>query len=321
MSTISADGSDRIFRRATVDGKATVIIIPSASNTGRAEADAFFSIGRHLHNSGVPVPEIYDFDVSRGTVTVQDLGDTLFYDIAITLKKEKEWDRLESLYKKAVEILDLLQQRGTENFNTDWCFDTPEYTSQFAYEREALYFTDAFVKNKCRVAVDESIRRELQNICLMVDGFMSKKCLMHRDFQSRNLMIKDGTLYIIDFQGARMGYWGYDLASLLYDPYMDLPENIRVRLVEYFIDGHYLARQGIKADREELLAEFHVLALLRMLQALGAYGFLTVVRRRNFFEPFIKPALKNLETLLHSGYFKGAANLEALVSELRVSKF
>ncbi len=310
-STISADGSDRKFRRILFHGRTAVRIIPPDTEVGIREAHSFFHIGSHLFEAGLPVPEIYEFDQRTGTLTVEDLGDTLLYDAALPLRQDNRMPELVLLYQDAVSLLCDFQRLGTRHFDTRWCFDTPEYNSAFAWEREALYFLDSFLSKQCGMIPAESLIIELKRLCSLLDGQQAGFSLMHRDFQCRNIMVHKGKLRIIDFQGARSGPWGYDLASLVYDPYMDIPEDMRQELVEFYFDK----RRGEKSTRETK-AEFYVVALLRTLQALGAYAFLGIEKKKPFFTPFIKPALRNLHVLVHRECFSWLSELRLTVDLL-----
>jgi len=309
-SSISADGSDRQFKRVSFHGRAAVQILPSTSEAGIRESWSFFHIGTHLSRAGVPVPEIFYFDRDSGTLVVEDLGDTLFYHVIQSLKRHDRIPDLFHAYRDAVRLLIDFQRLSTPNFNTAWCFDTPLYNGDFAWEREALYFMDSFLEGFCGVMVSTSLRSELSGLCRRVDAAVSEPVLIHRDFQSRNIMIKHDRLRIIDFQGARLGPWGYDLASLLYDPYVDLPEEMRSRLLDLYLADAMGSFWSV--TRAEMMDEFYCAALLRTLQVLGAFSFLSREKRRSFFAPFIKPALKNLHVLVHKEVFSALSDLRAL---------
>ena len=312
LSPIRADGSDRKFERIMHNGKSAVRILPSDTEAGAREAHSFFRIGTHLFAAGLPVPAIYEFDRRSSAIVVEDLGDTLLYDAASRLKEFGHTSELVRIYKQAVRLLCDFQYLGTENFDTAWCYDTPVYDGNFAWEREAVYFMDSFLLKHCGIMASESLVKELKRLCAGVDEQRDMFCIMHRDFQSRNLMLHGGMLGIIDFQGARFGPWAYDLASLVYDPYIDLSEDMRTELVEFYLDY----RSANRKMREEMLRNFHFVALLRTLQVLGAFSFLSREKARPFFVPFINPALRNLNTLVHKECFSGFTSLRALCVSL-----
>ncbi len=310
-TTICADGSDRRFERIAFHGKSAVRILPPDTEAGIREAHSFFHIGTHLFKAGLPVPDIYDFDGHSGILIVEDLGDTLMYHAVLPLRHDDLIQKITALYKDAITLLCDFQWVGTRHFDTRWCFDTPEYNSGFAWEREATYFLDSFLVKHCGIVPEESMVSELKQLCSMVDEQRKTFCLMHRDFQSRNIMIQQGRLRIIDFQGARPGPWGYDLASLVFDPYMDLPEDIRQELV-----GFYFDKCGWEITREQMAEDFHVTALLRTLQVLGAFSFLSRERQKPFFIPFIEPAVRNLHYLAFRECFSHLTELRLLSTSL-----
>ncbi len=309
-ASISADGSDRRFKRVNFHGRPAVQIVPPATETGLLESRSFFQIGSHLFSAGVPVPEIFSFSKDSGTLVVEDLGDVLFHDVVRLLRERGRKADLCHVYRDAVGLLVDFQRQGTPHFDTAWCFDTSLYSGEFAWEREALYFLNSFLEAYCGIRPTAALKSELTWLCDRVDAAVSEPVLIHRDFQSRNIMIKHDRLRIIDFQGARLGPWGYDLASLLYDPYTDLPEEMRERLLDlYLADAMGGSRSVTKA---EMMAEFYCTALLRTLQVLGAFSFLSREKRRSFFVPFIRPALKNLLVLVHKEGFSALSDLRAL---------
>jgi aminoglycoside/choline kinase family phosphotransferase len=179
-------------------------------------------------------------------------------------------------------------------------------------ERETGYFLDAFIRGYLGKKVDtENLASEF---LILADTALadSEMVLMHRDFQSRNIMIKTGWPRLIDFQGARLGPPGYDLASLLYDPYADLESGQRNALCEYYVERRLAAQEDF--DEKRLLKGLPYLAACRLLQALGAFGFLTKVRGKLRFEQHIPAALRILRELLESREFDFAPALRVLVN-------
>ncbi len=291
---ICPDGSDRRFFRTSWNGRPAVVMEPAPGEQGRQEAEAFFLIGNHLYSMDVPVPEIYLFESATGRLVVEDLGDVRLQDQALRLLSEGNHSGLFNLYVKAIEVLILLQEQGTRGFDAAWCWQEPVYDSRLAMEREALYFLDAFIRGYAGITfAEEMLVEELAEITDLVDNHASGRLFMHRDFQSRNLMVRDGRVMVIDFQAARLGPPAYDLASLLHDPYVNMPWTMRQELYDIY---RFDMRNMIPGKNSAM--QLHLLSILRLLQALGAYGFLIMIRKRNFFAPFVKPALIGLERLL-----------------------
>lgn len=311
---ISADGSDRKFHRVLFKGRNAVSIAPPDSEIGLKEARSFFNIGRHLFDAGLPVPELYDFNEITGTVIVEDLGDLLLYDVIGNFQKQKQHDDISGIYQDAVMLLHDFQIRGSAGFDISWCFDTCCYNGRFAWEREASYFLNSFLHDHLGIKPPPELIDELRGLCERVDRLYHESCFLHRDFQSRNIMLYQGALKVIDFQGARLGPWGYDLASLLYDPYVSLSEDVRLELFDFYLDTS--SAHAFPPFTSEPLSAFFVAALLRTLQALGAFSFLSVKKKRKFFTCFIVPAVRNLMTLLEKECFKDMHAMHALVSTL-----
>ena len=298
---ICPDGSDRSFSRTRWHDKPAVAISPGPGRGGMLEAESFFLIGSHLFSRRIPVPEIYLYDRETGTLMVEDLGDESLQYAASALLSQGDFQGLLRRYRQVLNVLIAMQTTGTEGFDPSWCWQEPLYDSRVAMKKEALYFVNAFLKGCIGLSCpDEALYEEFKKLTRLVDGIASRRVFLHRDFQSRNLMITNGNIRIIDFQSGRLGPPGYDLASLLHDPYVSMPWAVRDELYNY-----YCARMEDMDDsfREtSFRREFHLLSIMRLLQALGAYGFLVKIKKRPFFEPFMQPALETLERLLENWY-------------------
>ncbi|MCF6188591.1 MAG: phosphotransferase [Desulfobulbaceae bacterium] len=293
LQPISPDGSQRRFHRLIgPDGERVLVIQPPAEDkSGLQEAEAAFHIGRHLYELSIPVPEVYGFEQDSGRLFVEDLGDQRLYDL---LQDAADEQRLKWYSQVVVELV-RMQVHGSRDFSASWCWDTPCYDRQLMLERESGYFLQAL----CRDFLDLSFDHEkIKSECLLLAERASRApadFFLHRDFQSRNIMIKEGKVRIIDFQGGRRGPLAYDLASLLIDPYIALSESL-----QHEIRQVYLARlqEYIPYDSSQFEQEYMLLALQRNLQILGAFAFLSRKRKKHFFSSFIEPALGSLNSLL-----------------------
>lgn len=296
---IMPDGSSRIFLKGIYNGKPALLIKPGASPGGAKEGYAYAMIGRHLHANKLPVPEIYDFDPETGDVLAQFIeGEHLEVKIkqyvsASTSSHDKE-SAIQKHYEAILSTLLKMQTQGIQGFDTTWCFDTPYYDSKLAFEREAMYFVNSFLKDLCNITVEQGILAELRAFCSHVDRM--QHFLLHRDFQSRNILVKGDMFWFLDFQGMRLGPLGYDLASLLYDPYVDLSPDLRAYLLDFYCLK--LKNRIPTTSIEAFTAEFKRLSILRLLQATGAYSFLSSKKGKPFFKQFIPVALKNLRQLI-----------------------
>ena len=317
---IGPDGSDRRFGRLLWQGRPAVEIRPAPGEDGLREAFSFYLIGTHLEAAGIPVPEIFHFDRKTGVLVVEDLGDERLYEFGRRCRRSGQTKELLERYKQVLDILVAMQTRGAEGFRTDWCWQGGHYDRSLCLQREAGYFLDSFIKAYLEVQVDgtleERFMAEAAWVCAQAaDGDL----FLHRDFQSRNIMLKGGRHpYIIDFQAARLGPAGYDPASLIHDPYADLPWHVRQELLDYYMERFYKEASGrspagAKGKRpEEFERTFWYLSLMRLLQAAGAYGFLAGVKGRSFFKDHMVSAVKGLLAVLSRPELAGLSAVPAL---------
>ena len=289
---LAGDGSDRRFFR--VPGQSSLVLLHHPGSPGGAvtENDSYFRIGRHLRERGVPVPEIYAYCREEGWMLMEDVGDLSLAECVAAAPGNTE---VLALYRQALEILLHQQLEGIQGFDPAWCFDTPAVTRPFLMERECRYFVWAFLEGYLGLEVaEDELTADFERLLAGVDP-QAFPCLLHRDFQSKNLFIKGEKVRVLDFQGARLGPLGYDVAALLIDPYVDLSPALQEDLL-----GHYqdlLDGRG-SFDRRAFREQYDHLALCRNLQILGAYGFLTRVKGKTQFARYIPQALAGLRRRL-----------------------
>lgn len=300
MSNVTAepfqpDGSLRQFYRLHGPDNTTLIAIAPAAGdpAGLREAGSCWKIGSHLAGVGTPVPRMYGFDGYSGLLLCEDLGNTRLHDL-IT-KNTGINSKVRSLYREAVIALARMQVYGAKGFDPAWCWHTPKYNRQLMIEQESDYFLHALCRDFLHLTFDEQmVRRECS--ILATQAAKAPSCyFLYRDFQSRNIMVTDGRVRFIDFQGGLLGPLAYDLASLLIDPYAALTEEFQQELIILYLDA---LNDLIHYDRQQFHREYAVLAVQRNLQILGAFAFLFQQRRKPFFRQFIGPALCSLQSLL-----------------------
>ncbi|WP_300667354.1 sugar phosphate nucleotidyltransferase [Desulfoluna sp.] len=288
---LKGDGSDRQWSRlSTPEGNLICCEHGIHSHVSTGEAAAMIHIGTHLQTQEIPVSPILHGDAVSGLVFVADAGNTHLADLAKTLPE----DKVEALYQTLIETLIRFSQQGIQAFNTQWCWQTPAYDKNMILSMECRYFMDAFINGYLAMNEDPSPYQDAFNHIAesALDGALTG--LMHRDFQSRNIMMDDSTPVIIDFQGARRGPIQYDLASLLIDPYAQLSEPLQARLLTHAT--RTLEAQGIPID-EKIHTSYTFCAIARNLQMLGAFGNLTKKGKPGF-EEHIPQALATLENRL-----------------------
>jgi len=314
FSPIAGDGSKRIFWRFG-DFKSDVSFIAMENaptdDFSKRENAAYLHIGRHLRDKGLPLPEIYRADLDRGWFILEDLG-----DVSLQAACDRAEERI-PLYAQVAEILLEQQTLGSEGFNTAWTCQTEIYDRQVMRRYEADYFKEAFLGTylgfkKEWPGLESSFDRLMEEASKAENRFF-----LHRDFQSRNIMIKNKKIGILDWQGGRLGPLAYDLASLLIDPY--------TRLTAYEKEATYnrylaLLRRKLPAQVSSFKKVFPYLAVQRNLQILGAFSFLGRVRGKTYFERYIPGALKSLRHLLEEIKDRRLSALKDLVDSLPESR-
>ncbi len=304
------DGSDRRFCRLhRNDGVTLLAVVPPVDNpAGMKEAWAGYQIGQHLYQAGVAVPRCYGYDEKSGIILCEDLGDRLLHGVLADLNQQEK----KHLYEEVIRELVRLQVKGREGFKAEWCWDTAHYHRQLMVQRESEYFRDAFCRNLLGINnFAPGLGAEFAKLADLA-GAQPADYLLHRDFQSRNLMLSDGRVRIIDFQGARFGPLGYDLASLLLDPYAALDVGLREQLQTYYLT---ILSGYIPLDPHTFNEGYYYLFMQRNLQILGAFAFLSQQKGKVFFKAFLQPALLSLQEHLAGATGASFPCLRALLDE------
>ena len=300
---LTGDASDRkYFRVIPSDGPSIVL----ALHAGPIEFASlpFANVAGLLHQVPLPVPAMLDHADALGIVALQDLGDvTLQAHLGAASPAEHA-----ALYRQAVAFVELLQRRGAELASDMYL----PYRMAFDVEKltwELQYFARHFVEGYRGIVLSAAERSALQEEWspIVEELAAETRVLCHRDYHSRNLMLHDGSLYIIDFQDARLGPDTYDLVSLLRDSYVDISDHQLDDLIAYF-----LALKGMQ-DEQEFRRRFDVMALQRNLKALGTFGYQTAVRRNPVYIQYMPRTLKYARTNLEK--YRRFARLRELLAE------
>ncbi len=311
---IDSDGSTRKFWRLTRDGNPFCLIAAPAGTSPAelAESRSAWNIGRHLFQQGIPVPELYGWDSTSGVLLFEDLGDTRLYDIVAKESRvqTRPGDSVFACYQAVLEQLAAMQYRGAVGFDQSWCWDSPRYDIRLMVEKESGYFLRAFWQGLLGNPPDAGVVEELEEIAQLA-GEAPADFFLHRDFQSRNIMVQEDAVRFIDFQGGRLGPLGYDLASLLIDPYTRLPLWFQDDLAAFYLKA---VNRFIKIDTADFNKQYALLALQRNMQIVGAFSFLFKVRQKPFFLDFIAPSLVSLSKRLEDPLFKDYPLIRALVN-------
>jgi aminoglycoside/choline kinase family phosphotransferase/dTDP-glucose pyrophosphorylase len=304
---LKGDGSERDWYRLTAD-KRSLVMVDHGIRRQRAtnETDSFVEIGRHLHGKGIPVPKTYLYDTFSGLVFLEDLGDV---NLQTVIKNTKNASEIISCYKSIIRLLIEISVSCYTDFDPAWTHQTSSYNHNLILEKECRYFVDAFLKGYLGKEIAfEDLEKEFISLAnkaleFSVDGFM------HRDMQSRNIMVYNNRFYFIDYQGGRIGPIQYDLASLLIDPYVELPRSVQIELLNYCEKN---LSSIISLDSQNFLTCYKYCAITRNLQILGAFGFLSRVRGKTYFEKYIPKAIKSLKynlTALEKTEFPGIKSI------------
>jgi hypothetical protein len=313
ISWLAADGSMRRFARITRGNEPLCLAVMPASADSRemAEAASAWHIGHHLQLRGVPVPRLLAREEDSGTILFEDLGDVRLHDLvaATDFSDERERSRLLATYRQVIDLLVVMQVEGADGFDARWCWDSPCYDRRLMLERESGYFLRAFWKDLLALDVPAGVESEFSAVADQASQ-AAGDFFLHRDFQCRNIMIKEGRVRFIDYQGGRRGPLGYDLASLLIDPYAALPDDFRSELFAYYL---VVLGSRLKIDADLFRRQYAALALQRNLQIIGAFAFLSGARGKNFFAGYIRPAVEQLRERLRNPLFADLKNLRSMV--------
>jgi len=282
-------GSGRVIVRLAGAGQSAIGILYSV----REENVAFLEFSRHFHRYGLPVPEIYAEDLSNGAYLEEDLGDTTLFEF---LSTHRDGDSISQqvieAYRRAVAILPRFQVEAGRDLNYKVCYPRASFDRQ-SIAWDLNYFKYYFLRLAGVPFNEQELETDfgrLTKLLLAADH----DYFLYRDFQSRNIMLRDGQPFFLDYQGGRRGAPQYDIASLLFDGKADLPPALRQELLD-----HYLDRLAGYADikRDAFMEHYYAYVYVRILQALGAYGFRGFYERKTHFLQSVPYALKNLRWL------------------------
>jgi aminoglycoside/choline kinase family phosphotransferase len=297
VEPLEKGGSDRKFYRIRMGGESMIFIKYS---NHKEENRHYVAIAQFLAGAGVPVPEVYLHDEAESLIWMQDLG-----EVDLWSHRNDPWPMRRGLYESTLDAVFAMHSRATHadgvgDLELQRVFDADLYLW------EQGYFFEHCLGNFFKIGAGEvAALASLPALHAAAERLASiPRVLVHRDFQSQNVMIQEDAAWLIDFQGMRFGLAQYDLASLLYDPYVNLHDGGRRALLDYYktLCG------GVSADFDEV---FHWCAVQRLMQALGAYGFLGLQKGRAEFLTYVPVALRSLRNVA-----SGLDGLEPLVQKL-----
>ena len=261
----------------------------------REENAAFLAFSKHFRRHGLPVPEIYAEDLTHGAYLEEDLGDTtLFEFLSNNRTGENISPQVVEAYRKVVAVLPRFQVESSRDLNYEVCYPNPSFDRQ-SIAWDLNYFKYYFLR-LADIPFNEHALEE--DFTRLTEFLLSapRDYFLYRDFQSRNIMLRNGDPFFVDYQGGRKGALQYDIASLLYDAKADLPPDLRQQLLDHYLDR---LSSFVPLDSEAFLRHYYAYVYIRIMQALGAYGFRGFFERRAHFLQSVPYALKNLRWLLH----------------------
>ena len=302
INKMPGSGSSREYYRITGSGSTAI----GAINLDHSENRAFLEFSRHFESCGLAVPEIYLADLENNAYLQEDLGDLTLFDHLVQVRKDDDFpEDLIKTYKRALTELQRFQITGSEGLDYSVCYPRSAFDRQ-SMKWDLSYFKYYFLKLADIPFHEQHLEDDFNTL---IEYLLSQPTdyFLYRDFQSRNIMIRDGQPVFIDYQGGRKGALQYDVASLLYDAKADIPPDVREELLE-----HYITRLSLypEVDQDGFRESYHAYALIRIMQAMGAYGFRGFYEKKTHFLLSIPYALNNLDWVLQN------ADLQVPIPEL-----
>ena len=262
----------------------------------REENTAFLEFSRHFRRHGLPVPEIYAEDLDRNAYLEEDLGDTTLYEFLWSNRQGGDIAHdVMAAYRKVVAILPRFQVEAGRDLDYGVCYPRDSFDRQ-SIVWDLNYFKYHFLKLAGIRFDEQSLEDDFSRLADFLLG-ADRNYFLYRDFQSRNIMLRNGDPFFVDYQGGRKGALQYDIASLLFDAKADLEPATREQLLESYLD----ALSGfIELDRAAFMRHYYAYVYIRILQALGAYGHRGFFERKPHFLQSVPYALGNLRWLMNN---------------------
>jgi aminoglycoside/choline kinase family phosphotransferase len=255
---------------------------------------AFLEFSRHFRRHGLPVPEIYAEDLTHGAYLEEDLGDTTLFEFLSNHRVgETIARRAVEAYRNVVAVLPRFQIEAGRDLNYKVCYPRASFDRQ-SIAWDLSYFKYYFLRLANFPFNEQALEVDFGRLTKFLLS-ANRDYFLYRDFQSRNVMLRGGEPFFVDYQGGRRGALQYDIASLLYDAKADLPPKLRQQLLDHYLET---LAGFIQLEREEFMRHFYAYVYVRIMQALGAYGFRGFYERKPLFLQSVPYAVKNVHWLL-----------------------
>ncbi|MGG9970582.1 RapZ C-terminal domain-containing protein [Ferruginibacter sp. SUN002] len=288
VDKLPQSGGDRVYFRITTDKTSYI----ATFNNNLKENNTFIAFSGHFKKAGSPVPEIYAVNSDKTIYIQQDFGNASLLHQLETIGYK---DDVYALYQKSLKALANLQINGDKGLDYNLCITSKEFGKQ-AIIADLLYFKYYFL-DTLKIPYDKEKLIDDFDALSTYLSHVDHKYFMFRDFQSRNIMVKENEIYFIDYQGGMKGALQYDVASLLWQAKAELSDQWKNNLLQYYISCvEEILNKPIDKNRFE--AQYNGYVLIRLLQVLGAYGFRGLFERKAHFLISIPLALNNLKHFL-----------------------
>ncbi len=285
-------GSGRRLVRLAAAGQSAVGVLYDAPE----ENAAFLEFSRHFRRYGLNVPEIYADDLPHGAYLEEDLGDETLFEF---LSKHRQGPQIDpevvDAYRKVISELPRFQIIAGRDLDYSYCYPRDSFDRQ-SIAWDLNYFKYYFLRFSGVAFNEQALEDDFTRLAEFLVS-AGQDYFLYRDFQSRNVMLRNGNPWFLDYQGGRRGPLQYDVASLLYDGKADLPPELRQQLLDHYLD---VVSGMIDLDRAAFMRYFYAYVYVRIMQAMGAYGFRGFYERKPHFLQSVPYALRNIRWLLHN---------------------
>ena len=307
-SSLTPAGSPRRYYRLSAGQHTAVGVV----GTALGENEAFVAIAQQMRLKGLPVPEVYAVSADGMCYLQEDLGDTSLFDLIAEAHKRGGYDEADmELLRQVMRLLPDVQWRTAEQFDFTHCYPSAELNRR-GIQWDLHYFKYCFLKATGLEFEEENLEDDFDRMSeVLLQEYADT--FMYRDFQSRNIMIRDGKPWLIDFQGGRRGPAEYDLVSFLWQARARFTPEMRRELIEEYLQS---ARRYRSFDEEVFAQRLQYFVLFRTLQVLGAYGYRGYFEHKAHFVQSIPMAIDNLRALLAENDFADMSYLADLLRRM-----
>lgn len=289
LEVLPKSGSDRIYCRM----KKGDLSVLGVWNPSRRENDAYIGFAEHFNSIGLKVPAVFKYLPEEMVYLTEDLGDLdLFGWVQERNKTNGNIPEIEEMYRSVLRELVRFQFEADKKLDYNLSYPRKKF-DRSSVMWDLYYFKYMFLKLSGTAFNEQQLEEDFMVLADKIEN-TGPEGFLYRDFQSRNIMIKDEIPWFIDFQGGRKGAPHYDVASLLLDPYVELDKPLHDRLLDYYIS---LLKGDIPGDRTRFISNYRIFGIVRLLQALGAYGFRGLYERKPNFTDSIPPAVRQLSRI------------------------